>query len=177
MSENPSAPGTPGAADRADASPVPPAPARLRMTGAGRVLVAVYGILALAATGRSVFQIIDHFSAAPVAFTLSAFSALVYVVATIALIAPGRAWYRVAWTTISIELAGVLVIGTLSTFAPAAIGMDAIDPFGRDSTVWSAYGAGYLFIPLVLPVLGMLWLARHRPSALDAAVPADTAGA
>jgi hypothetical protein len=139
-----------------------------RMTGVGRVLVAVYGILALAAAGRSAYQIIDHFSVAPVAFTLSAFSALVYIVATVALIAPGRLWYRVAWITISIELAGVLVIGTLSTFAPSVIGMDAIDPFGEDSTVWSAYGAGYLFIPLVLPVLGMLWLARHRPVAVSA---------
>ncbi|QDZ16578.1 hypothetical protein [Humibacter ginsenosidimutans] len=133
------------------------------MTGVGRVLVVVYGILALAAAGRSAFQIIDHFSAAPVAFSLSAFSALVYIVATIALIAPGRVWYRVAWTTISIELAGVLIIGTLSTFAPAALGLDAVDPFGQDSTVWSVYGAGYLFIPLVLPVLGMLWLAKHKP--------------
>lgn len=157
MSENPS-----------DA-PVPVRPRR--MTGVGRVLVVVYGILALAAAGRSAFQIIDHFSVAPVAFTLSAFSALIYIVATIALVSPGRGWYRVAWATISIELAGVLVIGTLSTFAPAVIGMDAIDPFGQDSTVWSAYGAGYLFIPLVLPVLGMLWLARHKPAA-----PTDAAG-
>jgi hypothetical protein len=145
------------------------------MTGIGRVLVAVYGILALAATGRSAFQIIDHFSAAPVAFTLSAFSALVYIVATVALIAPGPPWYRIAWVTISIELAGVLIIGTLSTFAPAVIGMDAIDPFGKDSTVWSAYGAGYLFIPLVLPVLGMLWLARHRPVAVSAEPAASSA--
>jgi hypothetical protein len=143
------------------------------MTGVGRVLVAVYGILALAATGRSVFQIIDHFAAAPVAFTLSAFSALIYIVATIALIAPGRTWYRIAWITISIELAGVLVVGTLSTFAPAVLGLDAVDPFGQDSTVWSVYGAGYLFIPLVLPVLGMLWLARHKP--LTAPAPADAA--
>lgn len=138
-----------------------PKPAR-RMSGAGRVLVAVYGILALAATGRSTFQISDHFDVAPVAFTLSAFSAVVYIVATIALIAPGRAWFKVAWLTISIELAGVLVIGTLSTFAPDAIGMGAINPFGSDSTVWSVYGAGYVFIPLVLPVLGLLWLSRHR---------------
>jgi hypothetical protein len=24
--------------------------------------------------------------------------------------------------------------------------------------VWTAYGAGYVFIPLVLPVLGLWWL-------------------
>jgi len=132
-------------------------------SGIGRVLVLVYGILALAATGRSVFQIIDRFGEAPIAFSLSALSALVYIVATIALIAPGRGWYRVAWSTISFELAGVLVVGTLSLFAPAVLGLHSIDPFGRDATVWSVYGMGYLFVPLVLPALGLWWLARHRP--------------
>lgn len=133
------------------------------MSGVGRVLVIVYGILALAATGRSVFQIIDRFGEAPIAFSLSALSAVVYIVATIALIAPGRGWYRVAWSTISFELAGVIVVGTLTVFAPSVLGLHEVDAFGRDSTVWSIYGMGYLFIPLVLPVLGMTWLAKHRP--------------
>ena len=140
-----------------------PSPRR-RMSGVGRVLVFVYGVLALAATGRSVFQIIDRYAEAPVAFTLSALAAVVYIVATVALIAPGRVWYRVAWITISFDLAGVLLIGTLSLFAPAVLGLHDIDPFGRDATVWSVYGMGYLFIPLVLPVLGMLWLRGHQPA-------------
>ena len=148
-------------------------PRNSRVTGVGRVLVFVYGLLALAATGRSVFQIIDRFSDAPVAFTLSAVSAVIYIVATIALIAPGRVWYRVALVTISFELAGVLIIGTLSTFAPGLLGMSNTDPFGQNSTVWSVYGAGYLFIPLVLPVLGLLWLSRHRPSAPSVAQPEE----
>lgn len=133
------------------------------MTGAGRLLVFVYGVLALAATGRSVFQIIDRFHEAPVAFTLSALSAAVYILATVALIAPGRVWYRVAWATITFELAGVLIVGTLSVAAPAVLGLHDINPFGRDATVWSVYGMGYLLIPLVLPVLGMLWLRGHPP--------------
>jgi hypothetical protein len=135
------------------------------MSGVGRVLVFVYGILALAATGRSVFQIIDRFGEAPVAFTLSGLSAVVYIVATVALVAPGRAWYRVAWGTISFELAGVLIVGTVSVAAPAVLGLGVADAFGRDSTVWSVFGMGYLFIPLVLPILGMTWLATHRPKA------------
>ena len=145
---------------RTNAAPSSP---RRRMSGVGRVLVFVYGVLALAATGRSVFQIIDRYSEAPVAFTLSALAAVVYIVATVALIAPGRVWYRVAWITISFELAGVLIIGTLSLFAPAVLGLHDIDPFGRDATVWSVYGMGYLFIPLVLPILGLLYLRSHRP--------------
>jgi hypothetical protein len=140
-------------------------PKRRRISGIGRVLVFVYFVLALAATGRSVFQIIDRFQEAPVAFTLSAIAAVVYIVATVALIAPGRVWYRVAWATITFELAGVLVIGTLSLFAPATLGLHDVDPFGRDATVWSVYGMGYLFVPLVLPVLGLLWLRAHRPAA------------
>ena len=136
-----------------------------RTPGIGRVLVVVYGILALAATGRSVFQIIDRFGEAPVAFSLSALSAVVYIVATIALVARGRVWYRVAVITISFELVGVLVIGTITTFAPQLIGLASNDPFGRTSTVWSSYGLGYVLIPLVLPILGLIYLRSRRPRA------------
>ena len=148
-----------------------PRPVRTKTLGIGRVLVAVYGILALAATGRSVFQIIDRFVEAPLAFSLSALSAVVYIVATIALVAPGASWYRVARLTIGFELMGVLVVGTISLVAPGLLGLHSINPFGRESTVWSAYGLGYLLIPLVLPVLGLLYLRARRPAAIEADVP------
>jgi hypothetical protein len=128
------------------------------VSGVGRVLIAVYGVLALAAVGRSLVQIVEKFDEAPLAYALSALAAVVYVVATIALIAPGRVWYRVAWATIVFEFTGVIVIGTLSIVLP--------ELFPHD-TVWSWYGRGYLFIPLVLPVLGMWWLAKHRPAGGD----------
>ncbi len=129
---------------------------RRRISGVGLVLVAVYGILALAATGRSTVQILTDFSEAPLAYSLSALAAVVYILATVALVAPGAGWYLVAWITIGFELLFVLTVGTLSI-------VDA-ELFPRD-TVWSYYGAGYLLVPLVVPVLGMLWLARHRPAA------------
>lgn len=134
---------------------------RPRMSGVGRVLVAVYGVLALAAIGRSFVQIVSKFDEAPVAYALSALAAVVYVIATIALVRPGRTWYRIARVTIVFEFTGVLVIGLLSVLLP--------ELFPHD-TVWSWFGRGYLFIPLVLPVLGMWWLARHPPrSESDAA--------
>ena len=90
-------------------------PSRPRMTGIGRVLVIVYAIMALAATGRSFVQIAREFDEAPVAYTLSALAAVVYIVATLALIFAGRrGWYLVAWIAISFELAGVLIVGLLS---------------------------------------------------------------
>lgn len=126
-----------------------------RVTGIGRVLIAVYGVLALAATGRSFVQIATKFDEAPLAYVLSALAAVVYILATAALIGRGTTWYRIAWATISFELLGVLVVGSLSVF-------DA-QLFPHD-TVWSVYGRGYLFVPLVIPVLGMIWLSKHRPA-------------
>lgn len=125
-----------------------------RAVGAGRVLIAVYAILALAATARSVVQIVTRFEVAPVAYLLSALAGLVYLLATVALLRRGDAWYRVAWATIVFEFVGVLAIGGLSLFDPVLFPAD---------TVWSYFGRGYLFVPLVLPVLGMLWLYRSRP--------------
>jgi len=126
-----------------------------RTSGIGRVLVVVYAILALAATGRSVFQILTKFDTAPIAYVLSAVAALVYVVATVALVGRGPRWYAIAWATIGFELFGVLVVGTLSVVDPVLFPAD---------TVWSFFGRGYVFIPLFLPVLGLVWLYQRRPS-------------
>lgn len=130
-------------------------PTGSRSIGIGRLLIAVYGVLALAATGRSFVQIVSRFDEAPLAYSLSALAAVVYIVATIALTNRGLFWYRVAWVTIGFEMLGVIVVGALSLIYPALF---------QHATVWSVFGSGYLFIPLVLPALGMWWLYTHRPA-------------
>lgn len=134
-----------------------PEPHRPRRTnsGAGRALVAVYGVFALAATARAGVQIALRFSEAPLAYLLSALAAAVYIVATISLARGTPRARRVALVAVLVELVGVLTVGTLSVLDPAA--------FPR-ATVWSIYGIGYGFVPLVLPALGLLWLYKTRPS-------------
>ena len=124
--------------------------------GPGRILVAVYGVLALAATGRSILQIVEYFERAPLAYLLSALAALIYVVATVGMARGDRASTRVALLACTVELVGVLAVGTLSLADPAAF---------PDETVWSGYGRGYFYVPLVLPILGIWWLNRVRTSA------------
>ncbi|MGL4339022.1 MAG: hypothetical protein ACRCSP_01165 [Rhodoglobus sp.] len=124
-----------------------------RTLGVGRVLIAVYAILALAATARSCVQIVTKFETAPVAYLLSGLAGVVYILATIALVRRGTVWCRLAWITIIFEFSGVLVVGTLSLVDPILFPAD---------TVWSFFGRGYLFVPLVLPLWGMLWLYRRR---------------
>ena len=114
--------------------------------GPGRLLVAVYGVFAIAASSRAGVQILTKFGDAPVAYLLSGLAAAVYVVATVALARDRR---RLALGACGFELAGVLVVGTLSLVVPSAF---------PDETVWGGFGSGYAFIPLVLPVLGLLRL-------------------
>ncbi len=123
-------------------------------SGVGRALVAVYAIFALAATARASVQLLTRFDQAPAAYLLSALAGLIYIVATITLARGTRASRRVALAAIIIELVGVVSIGTLSVIDPAA--------FPR-ATVWSVYGIGYGFVPLVLPILGLAWLWHTRP--------------
>ncbi len=113
--------------------------------------MSVYGLLALAATGRSILQISEYFHRAPVSYVLSAVAAVIYIVATVALARGGRGSVRVAVVALTIELLGVLVVGAVSYAAPAAF---------PDKTVWSHFGQGYGFVPLVLPVVGLLWIRR-----------------
>jgi len=140
-----------------DAQTQPGTKPALRRTnrGAGRVLVAVYGIFALAATARASVQILTKFHQAPLAYLLSALAGLIYIVATVTLARGTEASRRLALVAIIIELVGVISIGTLSVVDPEA--------FPR-ATVWSVYGIGYGFVPLALPILGLAWLWHTRGS-------------
>ena len=119
-------------------------------TGFGRVLVFVYGIFALSASARSGVQLATKASQAPVPYALSAIAAVIYIVATYALATDHR---RLALAAVGTELVGVLAVGTASVVAPGDF---------PDQTVWSDYGSGYGYVPLVLPLVGLWWLWRTR---------------
>ena len=126
-------------------------PPQSTKTGPGRLLVAVYGLFALSACARAGTQIATEFSRAPAAYVLSAFAGVVYIVATVTLVNGSRTARRIAFVSCSVELVGVLAVGTWSVLDQASF---------PDATVWSTYGVGYGFVPLVLPVFGLLWLRR-----------------
>lgn len=122
-------------------------------TGPGRVLIAVYAVFALSATARATVQIVDRFAEAPVPYLLSLLAGVVYLLATVGLAGAAPWARRLAWAAVGFELVGVLVVGTLSL-------VDVAD--FPDETVWSLFGRGYGFVPLVLPLVGLWWLRRTR---------------
>lgn len=118
-----------------------------------RIIVSLYAVLSLAALGRSSFQIVTKFDEAPLAYSLSAVAAVVYVIATVAVARGHRPLARsVARWSLSFELVGVIGVGALSLIVPEVF---------PDQTVWSQFGMGYLFIPLFLPILGLWWLRKR----------------
>lgn len=128
--------------------------------GPGRLLIAVYAVLAIAATARSLYELATKFSAAPVSYSLSLFAAVVYVVITVCLIRGTERARQIAQAGMWIELVGVLVVGTLSI-----VNKDLFlnEETGKAvSSVWYWFGRDYLFIPLVLPILGLRFIRRAQ---------------
>ncbi|WP_434588083.1 hypothetical protein [Streptomyces sp. A5-4] len=129
-------------------------PGRVRLVkGPGLLLVWLYGVMSVGAVSRSAYQIATEFDRAPLAYALSAVAAVVYAFITYTLVRGGERARRAALVCCAAELVGVLVVGTWTVVEPSAF---------PDTTVWSMFGRGYLFIPVLLPVTGMLWLRRAR---------------
>lgn len=126
--------------------------------GFGRILILIYGIFAVAATARSAVQLIRDAGAAPLAYGLSAFAAVVYILATVAMAHNGRRMRKVAWIAVVTEFLGVVTVGALSFLRPELF---------PDATVWSHFGEGYGYVPLILPMVGIYYLWSSDPSRID----------
>lgn len=125
-------------------------------SGPGRLFTLLYGVFAVGATSRAAVQLLERASYAPVAYGLSAVSALIYVVGFVLLLRWGHPGSRRAMRVLClVELTGVVVVGTLSIVRQ--------DLF-PDATVWSDYGIGYLLLPAILPILVLRWLRRTEPA-------------
>ncbi|MYV55784.1 hypothetical protein [Streptomyces sp. SID3212] len=121
--------------------------------GPGLLLVWLYGVMTVGAVSRSVYQIAAEYDRAPLAYLLSAVAAVVYVFITYTLVRGGETARKIALVCCGAELVGVLTVGVWTLADASAF---------ADSTVWSSFGMGYLFIPVLLPVTGILWLRRPR---------------
>ncbi|MFC1263379.1 hypothetical protein ACIRNU_27530 [Streptomyces rochei] len=129
-------------------------PARERLiSGPGILLVWLYGVMVVGAVSRSAYQIATEFDRAPLAYTLSALAGVVYGFITYTLVRGGETARKAALVCCAAELAGVLAVGTWTLAEPSAF---------PDATVWSDFGMGYLFIPVLLPLSALYWLRRAR---------------
>src|SRR4051795_9561523 len=125
-------------------------------SGPHKVLLALYALFTVAAGARALVQLTTRYDEAPVAYWLSLAAAVTYALGWYAIREASVGNTGFASVMLWIELAGVLTVGTLSLVRPE---------WFPDASVWSGYGIGYGFVPLVLPVAGLLWLRRQVPHA------------
>jgi hypothetical protein len=127
---------------------------------AGSILLTVIGtaytVLAIAAVARTGYQALTGTATAERAGTavaLSGVAGLVYLVAAIGLRRRTPRSLLISRWCCAAELVGVIVVSLVEI---------GVGGFGR-AAVWSGFGVGYGYLPLVLPVMG-LWVTR--PTAL-----------
>ncbi|MFF7973187.1 hypothetical protein [Streptomyces sp. NPDC007905] len=136
----------------AEVTAVEEKPTRL-ISGPGMLLVWFYGVMVVGAVSRSAYQIATDFDRAPLAYSLSAVAGVVYGFITYTLIRGGETARRAGLVCCAAELAGVLIVGTWTLVDRSAF---------PDATVWSDYGMGYVFIPVLLPLSALYWLRKSR---------------
>ncbi|WP_022872004.1 hypothetical protein [Nesterenkonia alba] len=131
-----------------------------RNRGIGMLIITAYGVFAVSAFARAFYQIVPfpqedkvQFADAPLALSLSAFAAVVYIIATLALARTSPTAWRVAFVAVLVEMAGVIGVGFWTLVQPELFEV---------ATVWGGFGRDYGYIPLLLPFIGLFWLLKHR---------------
>jgi hypothetical protein len=123
------------------------------IAAAGVILGLSYPVLAISTGFRAFYQLFFKEGVTNyLAPALTAVAALLYLVATIGFAVRKKWAWRVSVVALALELALVLIVGTLSFIYPDVIGR----------TVWRHYGVDYAFFPLVQPILGLLWLFNSQ---------------
>jgi hypothetical protein len=124
--------------------------------GATDALAFFYGLWAFSALGRSSYEYLFKPNIPTyLPAHLSTFVGVLYIFIIVGLRRRGPRWWWATLALLTVELAGVLVVGTIDVIWR---------PFPY-ATVWSNYGIGYFFMPLVLPFIGLAYLLRKQTSA------------
>lgn len=138
----------------AETEPRPATDNRGASYGGGRVVMAVFWVFAIYFTYTSFVDFVT-FSNQPIGpRVLSLIAALGYVLIAAAITHNGRRMRIIGWTALLVELAGVLSTGI--------IGLGVAD-IGAIRNTWANFGAGYYYAPLILPVIGLVWIWFTNP--------------
>lgn len=127
---------------------------RPRSLGLGRIVLAVYWIFGLVTSAIAVVDLVNHGQGALGPRFVSLLGGLVYLVAAAALTHNGRRMRVVGWSCVVVELLGPIIVGLVGLGIPEVSGA---------RSVWADFGADFWYLPIAIPVVGLVWLWWSDP--------------
>lgn len=141
-----------------ESGPVPEgdqvADTRPRSLGLGRVVMALFWVFGVWTTVTGVLDLV-HVGEGPLGSAIvSVLAGVVYLVAAVGITHNGRRMRIIGWAAMVVSAVGPILVGLLGLGLPE---------LSATRSPWGAFGGHYFFIPLVLPVIGLVWLWWSNP--------------
>lgn len=122
--------------------------------GLGRIVMVLFWLFGLLTAVPALVALIRATDTPIGPRLIAVLAGLVYLVIAVGITHNGRKMRFIAWAATTVALVGSLITGLfeLGTDHAAAV-----------TSAWSRFGADYWYVPLVLPLIGFVWLWRSDP--------------
>ena len=122
--------------------------------GLGRVVMVIFWAFGVWTTANAIIDLF-HLDDEPLGPALTALLAgLVYLLAALGITHNGKRMRILGWTTVTLELIGPLMVGMMSV---------GISQLSVSRSAWANCGADYYYLPLIIPIIGLIWLWWSNP--------------
>lgn len=122
--------------------------------GLGRIVMALFWFFGVITTIPAVVSLIRDQQDPLGPRLVAVLAGIVYLLAAIGITHNGHRMRLLAWGSMAAALVGPLVVGLLG------LGMARSSPV---VSAWADFGAFYWYFPLLLPLIGLVWLWRSDP--------------
>ncbi len=122
--------------------------------GLGRLVYILFWAAGILTVGVAIWKLLMEPTQPVGARLVSLFAGLVYVAAAVGLTHNGRRMRMVAWSSITVSLAGPIIVGLLGVGEPQNDGV---------WSPWADFGSQVWYVSLVIPVIGFIWLWWSNP--------------
>lgn len=123
--------------------------------GLGRLVMALFWVFGVIVTLISVKNLAGDSEAPLGPRFVALLASAVYVIAAVGLTHNGRRMRVIAWASLVISLVGPLIVGV------GALGLPS--EYSLSFSPWAQFGTTYWGLPLVIPLVGMVWMWWSDP--------------
>ncbi len=122
--------------------------------GLGRIVMAIFWIFGLLTTVPAVIDLIRDVNSPIGPRLVAVLAGAIYLVIAVGITHNGRKMRLISWAAMIAAFVGPYIMGLFEL---------GVEPVSEVSSAWSHFGAQYWYVPLVLPLVGFVWMWRSNP--------------